>query len=472
MEDTSQDEAPYIVPQAHSNVPEVRAPSPVRSPDIETLGQSAIEEGGGDGNQDPARPTRSTNEPSSIETSNRPRTDDEIKVGSSRPLQKASESATQFYTISNLIFFAILGTLARLGLQALTFYPGAPVVFSEVWANFGGSLFMGFLSEDRMLFKEEWGTPTYHQQLEEARLQARNQEESPGSSSPKGAIDLAAAKKTHSATKKTIPLYIGLATGFCGSFTSFSSFMRDVFLALSNDLRTPLDYPGDYSSENAAASTIPRNGGYSFMALLAVIIITVALSMSGLYFGAHLAIFLEPYTPSLPYSFTRKVLDRAIVVLAWGSWLGAIFLSIWPPDRFRDGPDVWRGRAVFALVFAPLGCLGRFYVSLHLNRLIPSFPLGTFVVNIFGTAVLGMCWDLQHVPMGGVVGCQVLQGIQDGFCGCLTTVSTWVSELGSLKRGHAYRYGVVSVMMGLCFLVVIMGSLRWTQGFAQILCIH
>ena len=29
--------------------------------------------------------------------------------------------------------------------------------------------------------------------------------------------------------KKTIPLYIGLTTGFCGSFTSFSSFARAFF---------------------------------------------------------------------------------------------------------------------------------------------------------------------------------------------------------------------------------------------------
>jgi fluoride exporter len=156
----------------------------------------------------------------------------------------------------------------------------------------------------------------------------------------------------------------------------------------------------------------------------------------------HLAIFLEPYLPSLPYAFTRRVLDRLIVELAWGSWLGAVFLAIWPPDRLSGGQDAWRGRAVFALVFAPLGCLSRFYASLYLNKLTPSFPLGTFVVNIFGTAVLGMCYVLQHVPTGGVVGCHVLQGIEDGFCGCLTTVSTWASELSSLGKGHAYRYGI------------------------------
>ena len=81
-----------------------------------------------------------------------------------------------------------------------------------------------------------------------------------------------------------------------------------------------------------------------------------------------------------------------------------------------------------------------------------------------------MCWDLQHVPLGGVVGCQVLQGVMDGYCGCLTTVSTWISELVGVRRRHAYRYGISSVLVALAFLVVIMGSMQWTRGFGEIAC--
>lgn len=379
---------------------------------------------------------------------------------------QTSRFATKIYTISYLVLFSLLGTLARLGLQAITFYPGAPVVFGEVWANFGGCISMGFLNEDRMLFKEEWGTPNYHKKVENAK-QVGDEETGFGSES---AIDLQAAKKLHNATKKTIPLYIGLSTGFCGCFTSFSSFIRDAFLAMSNGLPTPVNHQHDRIT--STASTVPRNGGYSFMALLAVIIFTLTLCISGLYFGAHLAIATERFIPSLRYKFCRKFLDPLAVFLAWGCWLGAVIMSIWPPDRHNTVPDVWRGRALFALVFAPLGCLGRFYVSLYLNGKIASFPLGTFAVNIFGTAILGMSYDLQHAPLGGVVGCQVLQGIEDGFCGCLTTVSTWVTELSSLRRRHAYRYGAISVIVALCFLIVIMGSMQWTRGFSELLCTH
>ncbi|KAI2609175.1 CrcB-like protein-domain-containing protein [Hypoxylon sp. NC1633] len=374
-----------------------------------------------------------------------------------------SRLATEIYTISYLILFAMFGTLARLGLQALTFYVGSPVSFSSVWPNFAGSLVLGFLAEDRMLFRYEWGTPTYELQLLRANQNGPD-EEVGASSFDREAIDLAAAKKAHVATKKTIPLYIGLATGFCGSFTSFSSFIRDIFLALSNDLLTP----------DAGSTTTPRNGGYSFMALLAVTITTVSLSLSGLFIGAQLALALEPITPSLPFTITRKFLDRFAVFLAWGSWIGAVLLSTLPPDRFGSpgAAETWRGRATFALVFAPLGCLGRFYASLYLNGYFASFPLGTFVVNIFGTAVLGMSWDLAHIPLGGVIGCQVLQGVEDGFCGCLTTVSTWVAELAALQRRHAYVYGGVSILVALACMVAIMGGLRWSDGFSSLACMH
>ncbi|KAJ5195019.1 uncharacterized protein N7498_008457 [Penicillium cinerascens] len=354
------------------------------------------------------------------------------------PESLSSKHATHFYTVSYLIFFSIFGTLARLGLQALTFYTGAPV------ANVAGSVVMGFLSEDKNLFREEWGNSTRAPNTEDAEH-----------------------LKKHKAVKKTIPLYIGLTTGFCGCFTSFSSFMRDVFLALANALPDP-SLPDGYGVAS-------RNGGYSFMALVAVILVTVSLSLSGLLFGAHLALALESITPTVPFAFTRKFLDRFVVVLAWGCWLGAVFLAIWPPDR--DGRETWRGRAVFALVFAPLGCLLRLYVSLALNSRIPAFPLGTFVVNMIGTAVEGLCYDLQHVSgLGAVVpsalvGCQLLQGVMDGFCGSTTTISTWVSELNGLgRRRHAYVYGMSSVGIGLGLMVVIMGSLLWTRGFEGPVC--
>ena len=378
--------------------------------------------------------------------------------------QRPSKLATEIYTISYLVFFSIMGTLSRLGLQALTFYPGAPVQTGVLWANVGGSLIMGFLSEDRKLFQEEWGTTS-------SSKQAKGYDEEKGKTLQRSP----SVVQRHAAVKKTLPLYIGLATGFCGSFTSFSSFMRDCFFALSNALHVPISQPS--IAPIPQTLNVHRNPGYSFMALLAVLIVTVGLSLGALQVGAHLALGLDPYTPSIPFLFSRKIVDRSIVFIAFGCWLGAMLMAIWPPDR-PGGPvgnasweqETWRSQALFALVFAPLGCLLRFYASLHLNGKIKSFPLGTFAVNIFGTMMEALFLDLQRVPVGGMVGCQVLQGMSDGFCGCLTTVSTWVAELKGLKLRHSYVYGFMSVGVGLSLMVIITGSLQWKIGFSSVQC--
>ncbi|KAK0653264.1 Fluoride export protein 1 [Lasiodiplodia hormozganensis] len=363
------------------------------------------------------------------------------------PPEKTSAAAVYWtwsntYTLSYLVFFSILGTLARLGLQAITIYPGAPVALGEIWANVGGTFVMGFLSEDRSLFRRDLVAATQRTEKHPTFEQA------------------AALKKEHLTIKKGIPLYVGLSVGFCGCFTTFSSFMRDAFLALSNDLNTAVT-----SSKVTTSAARPRNDGYSVESVLAVLILEIAASLAALDLGAHVAILVEPVferIPRLENANLRAILDPVAAVLAWPMWLGTVFMAIWPPH------DRWRGQAVFALVFAPLGCLLRFYLSLWLNGRLPRFPLGTFAANVFGTMVLGMSFDLQRAAVGGgVAGCQVLQGVEDGFCGCLTTVSTWILELKSLRRRHAYVYGAVSLAVGLGSLVIIMGSLRWTVGFLE-----
>jgi len=172
-----------------------------------------------------------------------------------------------------------------------------------------------------------------------------------------------------------------------------------------------------------------------------------------------------------------------MVFLGFGCWLGAIIITIVPPDR-RGGPIArpsgvaghWRSQALFACCFAPVGCLLRYQASVMLNSRVPWFPLGTFAANIFGTAMLAMSYDLQHTRIGGtvggtLVGCQALQGIEDGFCGALTTISTWIVELQSLQRRHAYFYGGSSVVVAFCLMVVIMGSVSWTVGFSSAICV-
>lgn len=349
---------------------------------------------------------------------------------------------TEFYVVGHLIFFAILGTLSRLGVEAINTYSGAPVVSSVLWANVGGSLIFGFLVEDRRLFKEEWG-----KHLDRWSFKPLGDDEQNEST-------LTEVARKHLKVKKTLPLYIGLSTGFCGSFTSFSTFLRDAFLGLSGQL---------WILARSAAQS-PGDGGHDFEAVIGIIVIHVACSLSALKFGAHLALATQGVVPTLPFRFVRKYLDPGIAFLGLGCWLGAVFLAVWPPR------DAWRDQVLFSLVFAPVGCLFRFCLARHLNQVLPSFPLGTFLANVSGTAALGVCFIVQHSGHRSVLSCQILEGIMDGFSGCATTVSTWVGELETLERKHAYIYGISSIGTGLAFLVVIIGSLLWSVGFRDPTC--
>ena len=376
---------------------------------------------------------------------------------------RASNLLMEFNTISYLVFFSFLGTLSRLVLQALTFYPGAPATTSVLWANFAGSLVLGFLSENYALFRSDAG--------QAIRISRSDESE-------------ALWKAREAAHKKTLPLYIGLTTGFCGCLTSFSAFLRDAFLALVNDMPSAIDGPSGTSlyQRPSAANQAP-NGGYSFMAFVAIILLEVGLSVAALHIGGHISVFAMKWMPTLSPHLTKKVLDPLIAIAAPAVWLATICLVIWLPYFGREDTiwsrETWRGPALYALVFSPIGCLFRFYASLRLNGRIPSFPLGTFVANVGGTMILGIAFTLQHAAFsplspglggGGYVGCQVLQGVMDGFCGSVTTVSTWVLELSASKREHAYVYGFASIAISLAALVVEVGSLKWTRGFATPAC--
>ncbi|KAF5644115.1 chromosome condensation protein [Fusarium sp. NRRL 25303] len=342
---------------------------------------------------------------------------------------KAVSLTTKLHTHSYLILFSILGTLAREGMTALLVYPGAPVIFPTLWVNFAGCLVMGFLAEDRMLFRHEWGPDT----------------RGTVSATDSDSTDLEAAKKSHLNVKKTLPLYIGLSVGFCGSFTTFSTFVLDSFLALCNGLETP------------SAPTSDRNRGYSFCALAAVVLLTVHVSLGGLFLGAHLAIFAQDIMPSLPYSFMRKVLDPVATALGWGCWIGAILLCIYPPS------DDWRGSVLLSLAFAPLGVFTRFYLAVFLNGKLSTFPLGTFAANVVGTIILAVVWDVSQILPGPPLGYQLLEGVKNGYCAVVTTVSTLALELSSLQRRHAYRYGTVSFLVSFGLMVIISGSFKWTH---------
>ena len=99
--------------------------------------------------------------------------------------------------------------------------------------------------------------------------------------------------------------------------------------------------------------------------------------------------------------------------------------------------------ALGAAVGAPLRYLTDRFVK---SRLSSPFPWGTLLVNVVGSFLLGVLAALPADP-------RVAALLGTGFCGALTTYSTFSSETLLLARsgarGKALAYVVASVAVGI-----------------------
>ena len=116
-----------------------------------------------------------------------------------------------------------------------------------------------------------------------------------------------------------------------------------------------------------------------------------------------------------------------------------------------------------------IGAIVRWQLS-RFNPFIPSFPLGTFAANITATLVFAVTILVQSRPDRNLtlLSCSVLYGVDQGFCGCLSTISTFAVELDTLIRWNAYVYALVSIVVGVGVMVLVVGVPTWTTGFESV----
>ncbi|CEJ02367.1 hypothetical protein RMCBS344292_16374 [Rhizopus microsporus] len=227
--------------------------------------------------------------------------------------------------------------------------------------------------------------------------------------------------------------------------------------------QTRLYYFNGIFKEFANYNANPHTRGKNVLAAISVFLVTLAMSQQALVFGQHIGRMYKRTDISevkvAPQGFTSKYLSmRDYLVISFGilCWIGVIFAAIFGKSQKE---------LALACVFAPAGALLRWVLSFYNSSLYSLFLVGTFTANILGTIILAVLSLLQS---GAIImtptKCYVLQALADGFCGCLTTISTFMVELNALPLVNSYIYGVSSVVVGQCFMFVILGSYIWTQG--------
>jgi fluoride ion exporter CrcB/FEX len=211
-----------------------------------------------------------------------------------------------------------------------------------------------------------------------------------------------------------LPLQVGISTGLCGSITTFSSWQLGIFKEFAN------------------YAAYPHTRGKNVLSAISEFLVTLAMSLNGLVFGHHIGSWIAPFLFKsmesgtelnvIPRGFSIRYLrkyDYIVILIGVASWLGVMFAAIFAKDQKE---------LALACVFAPFGALLRWYLSFFNGRF-KGFPIGTFTANIFGTIVIAVLGLVESGVYVTAIACDVVKGLADGFCGCLTTISTFMVTL-------------------------------------------
>lgn len=125
--------------------------------------------------------------------------------------------------------------------------------------------------------------------------------------------------------------------------------------------------------------------------------------------------------------------------------------------------DVARIRTAAILAGGAAGALARAGVAEALPRQAGQWPWATFIVNLTGAALLG--WLLTRLAERVAPGRYWRFLLGTGFCGALTTFSTFqVETFDLLRTGHAgvaLAYASTSIAVGMVVAIVGVMVARW-----------
>jgi fluoride ion exporter CrcB/FEX len=263
--------------------------------------------------------------------------------------------------------------------------------------------------------------------------------------------------------------YVGVTTGFAGSCTTFSSWMLEVGVTMWNP--SGVDNQHDWPRQILRGLLLLIGGFHCLYSSLKMgqwvgqVIADKYQSRQALYLEADELVSADakpaPAAPVALYTVQNAVVYWTIL---FGVWTAVIIQALHAASEGESELAVAENSGKFCAVlqagmcFAPLGAWIRFQLSKY-NPRFPTFPAFTFAANILGTLVSVSLWIVareiiidMETPMWARADVWVA-GISGGFCGCLSTASTFANELDKLARGpankpstNALAYGTASLL--------------------------
>lgn len=126
--------------------------------------------------------------------------------------------------------------------------------------------------------------------------------------------------------------------------------------------------------------------------------------------------------------------------------------------------------AWYVAIGAAIGGVARFYLAAFVQqRAGADFPMGTLVVNITGSFVLGFV--MRYALQSGSIGPEARAFLTTGFCGGYTTFSTFSYETAILIEDGEYLRAALYVASsaGVALLGTFLGfaAAHWLLAFRE-----
>jgi len=223
---------------------------------------------------------------------------------------------------------------------------------------------------------------------------------------------------------KNYILYTGLTSGLCGSITSFSSWSLECNKNFV--LQTDFSWANIYGSYN----------GGRFFEWIVCLWAGVSIPLSALHFGLFIGSFYQ----------VKKI--QYFNALYIESFFAILFLV-------STGVLIYSDYFLFSFLFGIIGAYMRYLLSkLNSND---YFPFGTFFVNITGTIFLSIITLLSklYINYYDVFLQSICFSLSIGFCGCYTTVSTFVNEINTLPIKYSYLYAFTTNLIAQLSIILV-----------------
>jgi CrcB protein len=115
---------------------------------------------------------------------------------------------------------------------------------------------------------------------------------------------------------------------------------------------------------------------------------------------------------------------------------------------------------------ASLGALLRWGLGLRLNSIFPAVPFGTLASNLVGGYIVGLA--MAYFATAPELAPEWRLFIITGFCGGLTTFSTFSAEVVTLLQQEQWTWALAAIgaHLGGSLLMTLLGiaSYMWLQG--------